>query len=119
MCSANAASCPAEGMSGELGASSTRWIAPEDNIGCLERRSDGCSEQVVRVGILDQHIEEVARLEGCRHVAQKHVAVDLRRIGLAAGGGADVAILIWLADFIDAHRQGAADIRGELGGAAP
>src|SRR5690606_16408464 len=53
------------------------------------------------------------------HVAQEYLAVDLRRVGLAAGGGAHVAVLVRLADFVDDHRQGAADLGGELVGADP
>ncbi len=54
-----------------------------------------------------------------RHIAQEHIAVDLRRVGLAAAGGADVAILVRLADLVDDHRERAADLGGKLGRADP
>ncbi len=42
-------------------------------------------------------------------------AVDFGRIGLGTAGGADVAVLIRFAHFVDYHRESAADLGGELG----
>ena len=41
------------------------------------------------------------------------------RVGLAAGGGADVAVLVGLADLVDDHRDVLADLGRELCGADP
>src|SRR3546814_12605491 len=50
----------------------------------------------------------------CRSI---DVAIDLRRVCLAAAGGADAVVLIRLADLVDDDGQGAADLRGEFRGA--
>src|SRR5688572_17306921 len=49
-------------------------------------RSGDRPVEVVRVGILDLDLHDVAGLQRARHVAQVDRAVDLRRIGLAAAG---------------------------------
>src|SRR3546814_12689592 len=51
-------------------------------------------------------------------VAEVDVAVDLGRVGLAAAGGADAALVVGLADLVDDDGEGAADLGGELRGAA-
>ena len=48
------------------------------------------AEQIVLVGILDQHLDDVA-LRQMAGVAQMDLAVDLRRVGLRAAGGAAFA----------------------------
>src|SRR3546814_1769957 len=50
-------------------------------------------------------------------VAEVDVAVDLGRVGLAAAGGADAALVVGLADLVDDDGEGAADLGGELRGA--
>ena len=76
-------------------------------------------EQIMRVGILDCHRDNVACLERGRHVAQIDRTVDLGCVGLRAAGGADVAILVCLADLVDDDGERAANLRRELGGADP
>ena len=52
---------------------------------------DGDAEQIVLVAILDQDPDDIAGFEpGC--IAQMDLAVDFRRIGLRAAGGAAFAV---------------------------
>src|SRR3546814_14044671 len=69
------------------------------------------------VGILDHDVDDIAGLPRRRDVAQIDVAVDLRRVGLAAAGGADAVVLIRLPDLVDEDGQGAAALPGEFSGA--
>src|SRR3546814_12918999 len=63
---------------------------------CWSGRDD--PEQIMLVGILDHDVDDIAGLQRRRAVAQIDVAVDLRRGGLAAAGGAGAVLLLRLAE---------------------
>ena len=56
------------------------------NIGNI--RSGDHPVEVVRVSVLDDHVDEIARFHPRRHVPQEHLSVDLRRIRPASPGRA-------------------------------
>ena len=71
-------------------------------------------EQVMLVGIFYRNFNDIARLQRSWNIAQKDISVDFRRIGLAARGGTDTAVLIRIPDLVDNHWQRSADLRGEF-----
>lgn len=55
-------------------------------------KSDRNAVKVVFVRILDQHLDDIARLQP-RRVAEVDFAVDLGCVGFGAAGGADVVVV--------------------------
>lgn len=66
------------------------------------------------VGILDGHIDNVTRHQIGVNIAKEDIAVDLWRVGLRSAGGADAAVFIGLAHFVDDNGQGAANFCAEF-----
>ena len=90
----------------------------------------GDAEQIVLVAVFDQDLHKVAWLQA-RGVAEVDFAVDFRRIGLGAAGGADVVMMFGMrsvevptirafislrliVDAVDQHVDRLADLGGEL-----
>jgi len=63
----------------------------------------------VFVGLFDRHLDDVSRLEAAG-VAEVDFAVDFRRIGLGAAGGAAG----FFVDCVDEDIEGRTDLGGEL-----
>ena len=85
------------------------------------------------VAFFDEYPDDIALLQPAS-IAQVDFAVDFRRVGLGAAGGADVMVMLrmgsvevpsvraflWrsnLIDAVDQHVDGLADLGGELFGA--
>jgi hypothetical protein len=66
--------------------------------------------KVMRIGIFDHASHDHSGAQIRRHIAQQYLSVDLRRVGLAAAGGAHVAIFVGLAHLVDDDGDGAADL---------
>ncbi len=70
---------------------------------------------LVSIFDVDQH--DVAGLQSRVNIPQIDMAVNLRRIGLRSSRGANAAIFIHIADFVDDYRNIASDLCRKLGSA--
>ena len=66
------------------------------------------------IGLLDFYPDDIAHFQGIGDIAEKNIAVDLRRIGLGSPRCTDIAVFVGFTNFVDNHRQAAADLSGKF-----
>ena len=76
----------------------------------LDSPSGGCSEQIVRIAIFDEDIQNISGSDTFRHIAKIDRPVDFRCIRLTASGRTDVPILVRLPDLVDDYREPGSDL---------